>query len=299
MKNTQSKSIFVSLLIIGSALFMLIAIVQMVRTSFGLSWLGLFISCFPIVYYFLSLSRLKKARTSPWLTNITAPVFVGSVVATLGTFQVGGNAWWVAFIAMVMLVAWLRYVNWYSRLERPLNPRLVVGRKFPSHTFRDAQGNKISTSTLDGQKVMYMFYRGNWCPFCMAQIREVVASYQELADRGVRILLISPQSQEHTAELAQKFEVPMQFLVDKDNQVARSLGIAHENGVPKIVEPMGYESETVLPTVIITNEDGRIIYVNMTDNYRIRPEPAEYIRVIDGLSERLETDAEPRRSIGD
>lgn len=288
MNNNSTKSIYISVLIVAAAILTILALVQTVRSDFALSWIGLFISSFPIVYYFLSLHQLKKARTSPRLTYIGAPVFTGTVVATLGTFQAGGNTWWVAFTTMVMMVAWMAYVNWYSHLERPLNPKLVVGRKLPSHTFRDVQGNKISTATLEGQIVLYIFYRGNWCPFCMAQIKEVVADYHALAERSVNILLISPQSQEHTAELAQKFKVPMQFLVDKDNQVARALGIAHENGVPKIVEPMGYESETVLPTVIITNEDGRIIYINMTDNYRIRPEPAEYIRVIDGLTEKLE-----------
>ncbi len=43
---------------------------------------------------------------------------------------------------------------------------------------------------------------------------------------------------------------------------------------------MGYDSETVLPTVIITDTAGRILWAYETDNYRIRPEPDVYLAVL-------------------
>ena len=253
-----------------------------------LGWIGLFIASFPIVFYFANLYRYKTPRTTQRLANISMPVFIGWVVAALGRFQEGAETRSAVLFALIMMLGWGYYVNWYSKLKRPLNLKLVVGRELPSFSFKDENGNPISTSTFRGQKVMYMFYRGNWCPFCIAQIKEVAANYRELADRGVKIVLISPQSQKHTKELAQRFDVPMQFLVDTDNHVARQLDIAHKHGVPMGIEMMGYDSETVLPTVIITDENGRILYINLTENYRIRPEPAEYIRVIDSFAEGLE-----------
>ncbi len=44
---------------------------------------------------------------------------------------------------------------------------------------------------------------------------------------------------------------------------------------------MGYDSDTVLPTVIITDEKGKIIFVDLTDNYRVRPEPETFLQIID------------------
>ncbi len=283
-QQNRTKSIFISFMISTAVLFTFFSIWQMVQNGFLLGWVGLFIASFTVVAYFANLYRFKTARTTERLTNYSAPVFIGTVVTFLGLWQTGAETGLATLFSVVMLIEWSVYVNWYSKLKRPLNPKLVVGRELPSFSLQDENGEQISTATFRGQKVMFMFYRGNWCPFCVAQIKEVAANYQELAQRGVQIVLISPQSQKHTANLAQRFAVPMQFLIDSDNQVARQLGIAHEHGVPMGLEVLGYESETVLPTVLILDENGRIIYVNLTENYRIRPEPAEYMRVLDGLA---------------
>jgi hypothetical protein len=45
------------------------------------------------------------------------------------------------------------------------------------------------------------------------------------------------------------------------------------------MQMMGYDSETVLPTVIITSKDGKVIWTHET-NYRIRPEPDVYLEVL-------------------
>jgi hypothetical protein len=46
------------------------------------------------------------------------------------------------------------------------------------------------------------------------------------------------------------------------------------------MQALGYDSETVLPTVIITGTDGLILWVHETDNYRVRPEPETYLAVL-------------------
>jgi hypothetical protein len=34
-----------------------------------------------------------------------------------------------------------------------------------------------------------------------------------------------------------------------------------------------------LPTIIMTNASGKIIFADLTDNYRIRPEPETFLEV--------------------
>jgi peroxiredoxin len=117
----------------------------------------------------------------------------------------------------------------------------------------------------------------------MAQIKEIAGQYQALADRGVKIALISPQPQRHTKSLAKKFEVPFIFLTDKDHQSVKALKIFQKAGTPLGMEVFGYESDTVMPTVIITDEQGKIIFADLTDNYRVRPEPGTFLKVLDEL----------------
>ncbi|MCP5101228.1 MAG: redoxin domain-containing protein [Chloroflexi bacterium] len=277
------KSIYISTFLTAALTVTVIAIVRLVSDGVTLGWGGVLLTTLPNHLYFVNIFRYTTARTTQNLTTFTAPIALGFITAVFGTLADDRQTLPLA-IATAMFFLWMLYVTWYSRLERPLPVKLAAGRYFPSVTFEDGTGTAVSTSSHVGQKVMYLFYRGNWCPFCMAQIREIAAQYRELDQRGVRVALVSPQPHKQTASLAAKLEVPMLFLVDVENRVARELGIAHDHGVPAGMEVLGYESETVLPTVVLVNESGQILYTNQTDNYRIRPEPAEFLRVLDRLS---------------
>ena len=119
----------------------------------------------------------------------------------------------------------------------------------------------------------------------MAQIKEVVQQYKELEKRGIEMILVSPQPHTFTRSLSKKHKVPFHFLVDTNSTVAKQLGIFHENGLPAGFQTFGYSSDTVLPTVIITDEHLKIIFADLTDNYRVRPEPQTFIQIIDSCND--------------
>lgn len=275
------KSLFISLLVFTAVLVAGYSIWKF-GTGGSWGWLGVILTAVPVVLYFLNLYHYKTPRTSENLTPLTILVDVGVLITLYSRYQGVGDPGAIS-LALLMLIGWTAYVHWYSKLKRPDAPKLAVGKKLPSLTLYDGDGTAVSTSDFAGQKVLYLFYRGNWCPFCMAQIREIAGQYRQLAERGVQVVLVSPQPQEKTAGLARKFDVPLRFLVDKENAAARKLGIAHEHGIPAGYELLGYDSETVLPTVLLVDENGRILYADLTDNYRIRPEPAQFLRVLDDV----------------
>jgi len=272
------KSLFISLLVFTAVLIAGYSIWKF-GTGGSWGWLGVTLTAVPIVLYFLNIYRYDTPRTSENLTPLTIVIDIG-VLLTLYSRYRGVSEPGVVPLALLMLIGWTAYVHWYSKLKRPDAPKLAVGKRLPSVTLYDVDGRPVSTADFAGQKALYLFYRGNWCPFCMAQIREIARQYRQLAERGVQVVLVSPQPQEKTAALARKFDVPMRFLVDEDNEAARKLGIAHEHGIPAGYELLGYDSETVLPTVLLVDENGRILYTDLTENYRIRPEPAQFLRIL-------------------
>ncbi len=52
----------------------------------------------------------------------------------------------------------------------------------------------------------------------------------------------------------------------------------HENGTPAGM--IGYDGDTVLPTVVSTDAAGRIFCADQTDNYRVRPTPATVLAAL-------------------
>lgn len=226
----------------------------------------------------------RTARTSENLNFLfVIPVsmiiltVIGMMVAPIGFSDV----LFPAITMTVALVGNLFYVFWYSRFGREKNTLLEVGKPLPEFSLKDASGNVITSKEIGSQASLIMFYRGNWCPLCMAQIKEVAAQYRELESRGIKIYMVSPQSEGHTGSLAKRFDVNMNFLIDEDNQAADSLQIKAENGLPMGLQALGYDSDTVMPTVIMTNSKGKIIFADLTDNYRVRPEPEDFLRVFD------------------
>ena len=116
----------------------------------------------------------------------------------------------------------------------------------------------------------------------MAQIQEIADQYKEISERGAKTVLISSQPQRHTKSLAKKFDVPFLFWRDESFEVAKALDIFHKGGTPFGMEILGYDADTIMPTVIITDKNNQIIYLDMTDNYRIRPEPSTFLKILDG-----------------
>ena len=185
-------------------------------------------------------------------------------------------------LALTGLAGFQLYDRWYSIFGRGSAAAVALGQILPEFVLEDADGARVSSADFRGNPVLLLFYRGNWCPLCMAQVKEIADQYRELDRRGVTVALVSPQPPGHTARLVAKFDVPFRFLVDRQGAVAENLGIAAPGGLPFGMQIFGYDSDTVLPTVIIADAEGKIILSDQTDNYRIRPEPATFLAALDG-----------------
>jgi peroxiredoxin len=230
----------------------------------------------------LFIGRLFIFKTARTLRNpllILALIFIGFSFEVFYYIDSDGapNA---MLLAGFSLILWLIYIYWYSVFPNRDSSMLEIGKTLPVLDFIDQNGDALSTDSFKGKKLIYLFYRGNWCPLCMAQIKEISEQYREINELGAEVLLISPQPHRFTVNLAKKMDVPFKFLTDKKGKVAKKLGLYIKGGTPLGMELLGYESDTVLPTVIITDESQKIIYADQTDNYRVRPEPETFLKVI-------------------
>ena len=240
----------------------------------GLAWVGALVAVAPLAVFMSSLVLFPRARTSRNQYPLLALALVGTVVSFVG-FE-SPASWYALFLGLIGTFA---YVFWYSILDRPVQSVLSVGATLPELELFDDEGNPVTATA--GKHGLYMFIRGNWCPLCMAQVKEIAAQYRELEARGVEVFLISRQPAANTRALAKRFDAPIRFCVDEDGRLARQLGIEHLGGVPFLMEPLGYDADSVLPTVLITDPSRRIIFSDLTDIYRVRPELSAFLAALD------------------
>ncbi len=274
------KSFFISLYVTLLVVASVHALVGMLETGLGSGWSGVAMAVWPMMFFFVRIFLSDVVRTSPNLKGFQRLTWLGGVITIVLGWQTGSFALQLLYSAGVGVLGVTLYVYWYSKFQRDESDALVIGETLPVFELEEESGEKFSSEQFIGQPSLLIFYRGNWCPLCMAQIKEVAGQYKALAELGATVALISPQPHENTRGLAKKFDVPFKFLVDKDNKAAKVLGIYAKNGTPKGMEVLGYDSDTVMPTVLITDKTGNIIFADLTDNYRVRPEPETFINVL-------------------
>ncbi|MBW1761402.1 MAG: redoxin domain-containing protein [Deltaproteobacteria bacterium] len=253
-------------------------VVHLVRApETGLAWVGALVAIVPLVSFMSSLVLVRRARTWRNQYLMLALALIGTVISFIG-FE-SPASWYALFLGLIPSFG---YIFWYSRLDRSASTAIAVGVTLPELELFDGDGKPVTPT--EGKHGLYMFIRGNWCPLCMAQVKEIAAQYRALEARGVEVFLISRQPEANTRALAKRFDAPIRFCVDEDGQLARRLGIEHIGGVPFLMDTLGYDSDSVLPTVVITDPSRRIIFVDLTDNYRVRPEPSTFLAALDALA---------------
>ncbi|NER18434.1 peroxiredoxin family protein [Spongiivirga citrea] len=279
------KSLFISIFPVLALICLGYGVFQFMENGFSFLLVGQTIVMGTVVALFGGLFIKPTARTDANLKIYSLLIFMGFFIGLVMGIMIDKNPISKLFPSTILLLLWIVYLKWYSKFsDRDTNEILKVGKQLIDFELEDENGNAVSSSSFEGKSTIYLFYRGNWCPLCMAQIKEIAQQYQELAARNVRTVLVSPQPHKNTKHLATKFKVGFEFMVDVKNKAATKLGILAINGIPAGFQVLGYDSDTVMPTVIITNSENKIIFADLTDNYRVRPEPETFLKVIDQMA---------------
>jgi len=166
----------------------------------------------------------------------------------------------------------------------------ITGEQAPKFKLTNAQGKTIELQTLLKKgPVVLTFYRGNWCPYCNAAMRELSAAWPEIKKEGATLVAISPQNLKKTQEMQEKYQLPFEVLSDPNNQAARQYGLVYQ--VPAdylaklrliFVELKKFNTndapELPLTASYIIRSNGSIAYHFIDPNYRERAKPALLIQ---------------------
>jgi peroxiredoxin len=274
--TATAKAGFVTALIAGTAAISAHCAWMLGSGGASVGWSGALVASagLPLL---IGVSRLgwipRAVRSIPILPIVAG---VGAAIALWGASEGEAGGLLPLTYALLMVAGAVVYVEWYVHLDRVPSPLLAVGQSMPDVVLERWDGVRVRSRDLTGKAAIWVFFRGDWCPFCVAQLRELARSSAEIEGRGARVILVSSGSSAVAASLGAPFE----RYVDPGLAVAQALGIRHARGLPMGLELLGHGQDTILPTTIVTDVGGAILFSDQTDDFRVRPEPREILQAL-------------------
>ena len=163
------------------------------------------------------------------------------------------------------------------------NNHLNVGEIAPAIIGADQNGKRIdSKEILKNQKILLVFYRGNWCPDCRKHLKELQKNLVALQNKGVFVVVVTPEKAEKTVETQEKFKTEFSIVHDVDNTIMTAYKVAYKvdkstvtsyyNFVQKSIVAYNTSNNAVLPVpaTYLIDTNGKIIYVQYDANYKVR-----------------------------
>lgn len=168
-------------------------------------------------------------------------------------------------------------------VEQNLEDRaLKVGDIAPDFTLPDAEGLPVSLyDTLQHNAVIISFFRGNWCPFCMAELTH----YQEAINNNLvdsaTVIAISPQNIHFNHDLKVQNNLEFRILSDKGNEIADKYGLVFtlQENIREIYKNMGADLELFnsdktyklpIPATYLIDKNKKIVFSSVSTNYMER-----------------------------
>ena len=151
--------------------------------------------------------------------------------------------------------------NFVSAQEAPEG--LFIASKAPDFKAKDQSGNEIRLKDLLKKgKVVLVFYRGQWCPYCNRELSRLQDSLQLINDKGATLIAISPEKPENISKTIEKTKATYSILYDQGLKIMKA-----------------YDVEFEVPENTITRyrNAGLDIEKNNGDNGKYLPVPAIYI----------------------
>jgi peroxiredoxin len=167
---------------------------------------------------------------------------------------------------------------------------LPVGALAPSFELQDHNGKLVSSAQLflDHTKIVVIFFRGRWCPFCVGQLEAMNLIVPEIQKTGAALVAISPQTVKQSFFMADQHKLRFPLLSDAGNQVARQFGLlysvpdeqrqVYRSAFVNLPFANGDESwEVPIPATYILDRVGTVIYASANPDYMERTEPADIL----------------------
>jgi peroxiredoxin len=167
---------------------------------------------------------------------------------------------------------------------------LNVNDKAPDFTAIDQSGKKFSLSNeVKNKTVVIVFYRGQWCPYCNKQLKQLEDSLSFIKDKGATLIAVTPEKPENISKTISKTKASYPVLFDEGLKIMKDYDVAFSVDSSTVIKYKKYGIDFTdangkinganlpVPAVYIINQQGVIIYRHFDPDYKKRASVQEIL----------------------
>ena len=184
-----------------------------------------------------------------------------------------------------MLIGWAAFAQ-----EAPEG--LFLNSKAPDFKAKDQNGNEVRLKDLLKKgKVVLVFYRGQWCPYCNKHLKRLEDSLQLIKDKGAMVVAVTPEKPESVAATVEKTKAEFPILYDEDLKIMKAYDVEfkvpentltrYRNAGIKIDENNGKNGNYLpVPATYIIDKESTVVYRFFNQDYKKRPSVQEILNAL-------------------
>jgi peroxiredoxin Q/BCP len=100
-----------------------------------------------------------------------------------------------------------------------------AGRPAPTFDLVDDKGEQVSSASLAGKPYLLYFYPKDDTPGCTKEACDIRDNFARFGQQGLRVLGVSPDSQQSHAKFGKKYGLPFTLLSDPEKELAQAYGV--------------------------------------------------------------------------
>lgn len=147
----------------------------------------------------------------------------------------------------------------------------------------------ILRKSLEKGKVVLIFIRGQWCPFCNKHLKHIQNQLPLIYAKGASFVIVSPEKSEFIKQTIEKTGAEFTILFDNDDKIAKMFDVLFK---PNVIERFLYntvmqanlkethsdDSEQLpIPATFIINQDFSIKWRHFNPDYKKRAKVEDII----------------------
>jgi peroxiredoxin len=167
---------------------------------------------------------------------------------------------------------------------------LFIASKAPDFKAKDQNGKEVRLKDLlKEEKVVLVFYRGHWCPYCNKELSRLQDSLQLIKDKGATLIAVSPEKPENVAKTVEKTKATYSILYDEGLKIMKAYEVEFEvpentitryrnAGIDLEKSNGGNGKYLPVPAIYIIDKESTITYRFFEPDYKKRPSVAEILK---------------------